>query len=93
MRKRKKNKIKGAGNPYSFFMKEERKQFQEKNPTADFGELAKIMGVYWRTKMNDEDKKPYQKMAAEDKKRYQREMDEASSGSSSSSEVKKKKDF
>jgi len=87
---KKKKIVKGKRSGYTFFMMEERPNFVEKNPTATFGELAKIIGKHWR-EMPDQDKNKFIEMAEQDKERYERQMEKYSDDSSSSEEKPKKK--
>jgi len=56
-------------------MKEQRKDFQDKNPGVEFGKLSKIMGAYWKNDMTKEDKQKYVDLAEQDKKRYEDEVE------------------
>jgi len=57
-----------------FYSNERRPQIKAEAPDTPFTEYAKIIGAEWRA-MTEEDKKPYDKMAAEDKARYKRELE------------------
>jgi len=77
-------------------MKEKRQEIADKNPIASFGEIAKMLGKFWKEEISQQEKEKYLKLAEEDKERYNKEKEEwsakehSSSSSSSSSEKKKK---
>jgi len=54
------------------FSKEQRPIVKEKNPSATFGELGKLLGAAWQN-LGPDEKKKYELLSAEDKKRYERE--------------------
>lgn len=101
-KKRRSSNKKKKGEPtrprtaYTYFMKERRQEIADKNPIASFGEIAKMLGKYWKEEISTQEKEKYLKLAEEDKERYNREKEEwsakehSSSSSSSSSEKKKK---
>lgn len=55
---------------YSMFA---RPQVKEDSPEASFGDIARLISAQFK-KLNDKEKKKWEKKAAEDKERYQREM-------------------
>ncbi|EER03812.1 Nonhistone chromosomal protein, putative [Perkinsus marinus ATCC 50983] len=69
-----KPKVKRALSAYFFFMQKNRERIMKENglQSRDIGELGRKMGEAWKG-MKDNDKTPYEKLAAEDKKRYERE--------------------
>eukprot|EP00941_MAST-03F_sp_MAST-3F-sp1_P004242 g4242.t1 len=60
---------KNAMTAYMFYSKAARPRIKEKNPTASFGELGKLIGNGWRN-LPDSDKKPFEELARKDKERY-----------------------
>jgi len=56
-------------NAYFFFANEQRPKVKAKNPDLKPKELTTMLGDKWK-KLNEADKKPYEKMAADDKVRY-----------------------
>jgi len=67
------NAPKKASTAYMQYCNETRKAVQEKNPGLKMTEVAKIIGSSWKD-LTDDDKKPYQIMAAKDKERYERDQ-------------------
>jgi len=75
-RKKKKKDVNAPKKPSSGFMwfsKETRPKIKEKNPSASFGDLGKLIGAEWRA-MSDEQKTPFLKQAEVDKERYKADM-------------------
>ena len=68
-------KPKRARTAYTFFSQKENKSMKEKNPTATFGELSKLISVAWK-KMNVDDKQQFIKLAKQDKIRADKEKEE-----------------
>ena len=60
---------------YFLYSMHARPQVKEDNPEATFGEIARLISAQFK-KLNDKEKKKWEKKAAEDKARYQREMAE-----------------
>jgi len=87
---KKKSKRRKGNNPYALYMKSERAKFAKDNPTASFGELAKIMGKHWKA-MSKEDKQPYYDQAQKAKAEAAAQSSESSSSSSREKKPKKKK--
>lgn len=69
------NKPKRNKSNYLYFCAEERANIKEKNPEFEPKEITRELGRLWREEMSDEDKEPYNKLAAEDKERFQNEME------------------
>jgi len=98
-RGKKKGEPTRARTAYTYFMSAKREYFAGLNPNATFGELAKIMGFYWKNEIKPDEKEKYVKSATDDKERFNREMteyeknkkEETSSESSSSAEKGGKK--
>lgn len=71
----KKRKVRDAHAPknamtaYMYYSKAARPKIKERNPTATFGELGKLIGTGWRN-LSDADKTPYEELAKKDKERY-----------------------
>jgi len=61
---------------YMFFCKAKRKEVAAANPDLKAVDILKKMGAIWNA-FSDEEKKPYNDLAAQDKERYQRELAEA----------------
>eukprot|EP01128_Nolandella_sp_AFSM9_P012839 TRINITY_DN9675_c0_g1_i1.p1 TRINITY_DN9675_c0_g1~~TRINITY_DN9675_c0_g1_i1.p1 ORF type:complete len:414 (+),score=80.55 TRINITY_DN9675_c0_g1_i1:22-1242(+) len=61
---------------YLFFSMQSRESLKQEYPSLGFGELMKMVGNQWKT-LSEEEKVPFQEMAANDKLRYQREVEEA----------------
>jgi len=55
---------------YSTFI---RSQVKKENPSASFGDIARIISAQYK-ELSDKDKKKWEKKANEDKERYQQEM-------------------
>ena len=68
-------KPKKALTAYFCFMNANRQQVKDENPDDKVGDIAKKLGAMWKS-LGEEEKKPYQEMAAKDKERHQKEMDE-----------------
>ena len=72
----KKTKKEGPKKPITAFMafsSAMRASVKEKNPSASFGEIAKIVGQDWKN-LSESEKNKYNKLVDEDKKRYEREL-------------------
>jgi len=41
---------------YTYFMKERRQEIADKNPIASFGEIAKMLGKYWKEEISPQEK-------------------------------------
>lgn len=54
---------------YMFYSKAARSRIKDRNPTATFGELGRLIGHEWR-ELSAGDKKPFEKLAKHDKERY-----------------------
>lgn len=68
-------KPKKALTAYFCFMNATRQQVKDENPDDKIGDIAKKLGTMWKS-MGEEEKKPFQDMAAKDKERHQKEMEE-----------------
>lgn len=60
---------------YMHFVKENRSQISDRNPTASFGEIGRIAGEEWKA-LSDEQKAPFELMNKKDKERYEAEKKE-----------------
>lgn len=78
------NKIKHPTSAYIYFSSDKRGDLRKEDPTMKQTEIAKRLGVMWK-KLTDDEKKPYNEMAAKDKERYLREKAAAGSPSKGSS--------
>jgi high mobility group protein B2 len=58
---------------YMIFAKEKRAEVVEKNKTAGFGEIGKLIGDLWKN-TSAADKQTYESKALKDKERYKNEM-------------------
>ncbi|GBG32408.1 High mobility group protein B1 [Hondaea fermentalgiana] len=67
------NKPKRALTGFLFYSKERRPQLKEMFPDMGFGEMGKRLGEEWKN-MSDDQKDPYNKLAADDKARYDNAM-------------------
>ena len=56
-----------------FFSNDSRAKLKEENPEASVTEISKILGALW-SKMEEQQKEKYQKLAMEDRERYEEEM-------------------
>lgn len=54
---------------YMFYSKAARSRIKDKNPTATFGELGRLIGHEWR-ELSPAAKKPFEELAKQDKARY-----------------------
>ncbi|KAI1759562.1 high mobility group box domain-containing protein [Hypoxylon sp. FL1150] len=57
---------------YMFFANEQRPNVRRENDGISFGQVGKILGERWKA-LDQDQKKPYEAMAAVDKKRYEDE--------------------
>lgn len=57
------------------FSSEKRPEIKEAHPDWKVGDIAKELGKLWK-EMSDEEKAPYNDIAAKDKERYEREKEE-----------------
>jgi hypothetical protein len=62
---------------YSIFA---RPQVKGDNPSASFGDIARLISTQFK-ELNDKERKKWDKKAVDDKERYQREMGEYNGGS------------
>jgi len=70
------NAPKQATNAYMYFQKQNREKTMKEYPELkSLPEQAKKMGALWQ-KMNSEERKPYDELAAADKERYLKEKEE-----------------
>ncbi|KAH9450542.1 hypothetical protein MJO28_010015 [Puccinia striiformis f. sp. tritici] len=60
---------------YMFFSQDWRERIKTENPEVSFGEIGRLLGLKWKG-LTDEEKKPYEDMAARDKKRHEAEKAE-----------------
>ena len=60
---------------YLFFSIEKMSEIKEANPQMSHTQAISECGKQWNS-LNDEEKKPYEALAASDKARYQKEMEE-----------------
>jgi len=90
-----KNAPKKALSAYNYYMNKNRPRIKAENPTATFGELAKIVSEQFK-KLSPEDRQKYDDMASKDKLRYADDMKTytppADSGGSPAKKKKAKKD-
>jgi len=66
------NMPKKVKNSYMIYCNMERENVKAKNPSAKFGDIAKILGKNWREATADI-KKKYEELAQADKERYNKE--------------------
>lgn len=59
---------------YMFFAADKREEVKSKHNITTIGDIGKKLGELWNG-MSEDDKKPYEAMAAKDKERYQKEKD------------------
>jgi len=77
-KKKKKKKKKDERAPkkpltaYFFFQADVRGKIREENPTLQVKDIARVVASQWGA-LTEDQKKPYEKMAAKDKERYARE--------------------
>jgi len=69
---------KRAKSAYLYFSMAMRPEVKSANPDEKFGAIAKILGEKWK-ELSEEDKKPYQALAAKDKERYENDKKKAES--------------
>lgn len=97
MGKKDPNKPKGAKSAYTYFTEEIREEKKSNGEAYDIGTISKESSDRWKT-MDEDDRKPYAKLAEKDKKRHLKEMESYVPPSDSDSEdeapkkKKKKKD-
>jgi len=58
---------------YFYFAGEVRPQIREENPGIKVTQVMCMIAERWR-ELDEDEKKPYEEMAAQDRKRYEREM-------------------
>eukprot|EP00904_Undaria_pinnatifida_P004659 jgi/Undpi1/14194/HiC_scaffold_9.g03843.m1 len=68
------NKPKGAMSAFMQFSQKERPKVKEEHPDMKITEISKVLGLRWG-KMDEAQKKPYQKKADADKERYKKDME------------------
>lgn len=74
--KRKRDPTKCVKKPrtaFSFFTQEQRKAIQDKNPTAKFGELSRLVSGAWKS-LSEAQLKVYKEKEAADRQRYNTEL-------------------
>ena len=91
------NRPTGPCSAFMYYGKEARVQVKEASPELTFGAIAKKVGEKWRG-LTDEEKKPFEALAAKDKERYKAAMKdyvpppaEYSGGSTKKNKKKKNK--
>jgi len=72
-RKKDPNAPKRPTSAYFFFGGEVRPGIREENPDMKITAVMSLIGEKWR-ELGDDEKKPYEEMAAKDRKRYEKEM-------------------
>jgi len=92
MGKKDPNKPKGAKSAYTYFTEEIREEKKANGEAYDIGTISKESSDKWKT-MDEDDRKPYAKLAEKDKKRHLKEMESyvPPSDSDSEDEAPKKK--
>jgi hypothetical protein len=77
--KKKKKKVKDPNAPkrpitaYFYFAADKRPEIKKENPDYGITQIAQVIGEHWRN-LDDEDKHPFEELAAKDKARYVKEM-------------------